>query len=48
MEGSGWVAARIDSMTDDQVRGHVVAWFNDPSKSMIAGAFTAKRCKITP
>ncbi len=48
MEGGGWVAARIDSMTSAQVSGHVVAWFNDPAKSMIVGAFTAKRCHNTP
>jgi hypothetical protein len=48
MDGSGWFAARIDAVTGDTIKGHVVAWFNDPSKSMIVGAFTAKRCKITP
>jgi hypothetical protein len=48
METTGWVSARIDSASATEVRGRVVAWFKDASKSMIVGAFTAKRCTITP
>lgn len=44
MEGNGWVSAIIDKHTHDTVEGRVFAWFGDPSKSMIAGAFTAKNC----
>lgn len=46
MEGGGFLSAIIDSANATEVRGRVFAWFSDPSKSMIAGAFTAKRCKI--
>ncbi len=48
MEGGGRVSAIIDSATPDELRGRVFAWFDDASKSMIAGAFTAKRCHVKP
>ena len=48
MEGNGWVSAIIDSHTHDTVEGRVFAWFDDPSKSMIVGAFTAKNCNSKP
>ncbi len=46
MEGGGFLSAIIDSANATEVRGRVFAWFSDPSKSMLAGSFTAKRCKI--
>ncbi len=48
MEGNGWVSAVIDAATPGELRGRVFAWFSDASKSMIAGAFTAKRCHVRP
>ena len=48
MEGGGFVSAIIDDATPTELRGRVVAWVNDASKSMIAGAFVAKRCHVTP
>ncbi|HET9992172.1 MAG TPA: hypothetical protein VFQ65_26760 [Kofleriaceae bacterium] len=47
-QGDGWMAISIQSVTASEVRGRLVAWFNDPSKSMIAGAFTATHCHVTP
>jgi hypothetical protein len=47
-EGGGWISARIDAVSPTEVRGRVFAWFDDASKSMIAGAFTAKNCNIHP
>jgi hypothetical protein len=46
--GKGWVSAIIDKHTRDTVEGRVFAWFEDPSKSMIVGAFTAKNCNSKP
>jgi hypothetical protein len=48
IEGGGFVSATIDDETPNELRGRVLAWWNDPSKSMIAGAFIAKRCHVTP
>ncbi len=45
MEGNGEVSLAIDEITDTEVRGRVVATFDDPAKSMVAGAFTARRCR---
>jgi len=43
-----WMAVSIQAVTANEVRGRVVAWFNDPAKSMIAGAFTATNCHVKP
>jgi hypothetical protein len=48
VEGGGWVSAIIDTATPGKLHGRVFAWFQDPSKSMIAGAFTATRCHASP
>jgi hypothetical protein len=48
LEGSGYLSARIDAVTPNEIRGRLFAWFNDPSKSMIAGAFTATNCHVKP
>ena len=48
MVGDGWVSAIIDKHTKDTVEGRVFAWFNDPSKSMLAGAFVARNCNAKP
>ena len=48
MAGDGWVSAIIDKHTRDAVQGRVFAWFNDPSKSMLAGAFVARNCNAKP
>ena len=48
MEQRGWLSVRIDKATKDVVEGRVFAWFEDASKSMIVGAFTAKQCNLKP
>lgn len=48
LEGNGYASAIVDAVTPNEIRGRVFAWFDDASKSMIAGAFTAKRCHVTP
>ena len=48
LEGGGWISARIDAVSPTEVRGRLYAWFEDASKSMIAGAFVAKNCNIHP
>ena len=48
IEGRGFVSAVIDDATSNELRGRVLAYFEDASKSMIAGAFTAKRCHVKP
>ena len=47
-QADGWMAVSIQSVTASEVRGKLVAWFNDPAKSMLAGAFTATHCHVTP
>jgi len=44
----GWIAVSIQAVTTNEVHGRVVAWFDDPAKSMIAGAFTATNCHVKP
>jgi hypothetical protein len=48
MEAEGWLSATIDKVTKTTVEGRVFAWFDDASKSMIAGAFVAKNCNVKP
>jgi hypothetical protein len=48
MEGGGWISVVIEKANKSVVEGRVFAWFNDPSKSMIAGAFSAKNCNLKP
>jgi len=48
MEGRGRATVTIDTVRGDEVRGRVFAWFEDPAKSMVAGAFVAKRCHTKP
>ena len=48
IEGTGWLSATVDATSHDEVRGRIYAWFDDPSRSMIAGAFVAKACNISP
>lgn len=45
MEGSADVSLILDQLGDTEVRGRVLASFEDPSKSMVVGAFTGKRCR---
>ena len=37
-------ALAVDSVTDGELRGHLLLALPDQGKSMLAGAFTAKRC----
>jgi hypothetical protein len=46
MLGDGYLSIKIDTVTSKQVTGRVFAWFEDPSRSMVAGAFTARRCAL--
>jgi len=48
VQADGWMAVSIQSVTASEVRGKLVAWFNDPAKSMIAGTFTATHCHVKP
>lgn len=45
---AGWFTATIDKVGKDIVKGHVFAWFDDASRSMLVGAFTAKNCNFKP
>ena len=46
-ENNGWMSAIIDEVTPSVIRGRVAAWTNDPSKSIIVGAFTATNCHVS-
>jgi hypothetical protein len=42
----GALSVIVDSSNAKQVRGRVYAWFRDPSKALVVGAFVATRCKV--